>query len=124
LLDVNAFAKADVIYYRLKQVDVDGKFTYSQVIKVSTLASAVKGLLAFPNPYNSSYNVVFNAATEGTAIIEMTDIQGRIITRQTSVVTIGENEIPVNNASAVNAGFYFVRLTKDGETTVIKLVKN
>lgn len=124
LLDANAFAKARVVYYRLKQVDFDGMYSYSPVVKVTAAAQSLNALSVFPNPYNTTYNVSFNAATEGDATIEMTDLQGRVITSQTATVTLGDNNIPMNNVSTVNAGIYFVRVIKDGETTVIKLVKN
>lgn len=124
LTDANAFAKARVVYYRLKQLDLDGRFAYSPVVKVSASVNTVNGLSVFPNPYSDSYQVSFNAATDGDATIEMADIQGRVILSETSSVTAGNNSIPMNNVGTVNAGIYFVRVTKDGETTVIKLVKN
>ncbi|MES2560730.1 MAG: BNR-repeat neuraminidase N-terminal domain-containing protein [Bacteroidota bacterium] len=124
LVDVDAFTKAKVLYYRLKQVDFDGAYTYSPIVKVSAAAMGLNALSVFPNPYNTAYEVSFNALTEGVVAIEMTDLQGRVITSQSSTTAVGENTISMDNVSTVQAGIYFVRVTKDGESTVIKLVKN
>ncbi|MES2779894.1 MAG: T9SS type A sorting domain-containing protein, partial [Bacteroidota bacterium] len=122
--DLNPFTTASTVYYRLRQVDRNGKFTYSQVVKVSESAETINALSVYPNPFKTSYTVSFNALTEGIATLEMTDIQGRIVSSQTSAVTLGTNIVPMNKISSLEIGVYFVRLTKDGETTVTKLVKN
>lgn len=124
LLDAGALVKANVLYYRLKQIDRDGKVTYSQVIRVAASAEQVNALTVYPNPFNTFYNVAFNATSEGKAMIEMTDLQGRLVTSQTASVVSGTNTILMDNIGTLQVGIYFVKVTKDGETTIVKLVKN
>lgn len=45
-------------YYRLKQVDFDGQYSYSQVILIEKLADEV--LLAYPNPFSDQLFVTTN----------------------------------------------------------------
>jgi hypothetical protein len=54
----------------------------------------------------------------------MTDITGRVIDTQYKPTIAGINTIEVKSADQLNAGIYFVRLTINGETQVLKLVKN
>jgi hypothetical protein len=122
--DVNAFAKATVLYYRLKQVDFDGKFTYSQVVKVTANTINTQSFTAYPNPFTSEFNVAFTATTTGIATIEMVDLQGRKVLSSTADIGLGNNVIPVKNEATIYPGVYFVRLTLNGETQVTKLVKN
>ncbi|QKG53067.1 hypothetical protein [Hymenobacter sp. BRD67] len=49
LLDTNPLARQSVLYYRLKQLDVDGTYSYSPVRTVA-LAGASAGLSLYPNP--------------------------------------------------------------------------
>lgn len=126
LVDAEAFVKTGVnlLYYRLKQLDNNGGYAYSNKVSVSVNTADENGLSVFPNPYNTTYTVSFNATTAATAFIEMTDIQGRLISRQTLPVVKGYNAVAVENVSAVQTGIYLVKITVNGETRIVKLVKN
>lgn len=124
-LDLNAFnaTASNVIYYRLKQVDVDGKYTYSQTVKVYQNVEAFSTVSIYPNPFVSQITVSFNAAAQSTAVIEILDIQGKVVATKTANTVNGSNTVEVNNTDNLQAGIYFARLTLNGEAQVIKLVK-
>jgi hypothetical protein len=126
LTDTKAFEKTNssVLYYRLRQVDMDGKFAYSGVVRVTGNTQQANALSVHPNPFSTAYNVSLNAADAGTVRLKMVDLQGRIVAEQTSVVIKGLNEISFSNLQDLQAGIYFVKVTVDGETQVLKLVKN
>ena len=126
LTDVKAFdvTQSNVLYYRLKQLDFDGEYSYSQVVRVTKNAEAANALSVYPNPYSSAYGVSFNAAKDGVATIEMLDIQGKVVATLDAIITTGNNLVPITEANNLNKGIYFVRLTVNGETQVTKLVKN
>jgi hypothetical protein len=126
LTDAKAFttANSNVLYYRLKQVDMDGKFAYSNTVRVTNGTQKANAVSVYPNPFNSAYNVAFNAVEAGSVTLKMTDIQGRVVAEQTSVALKGLNELAITNLSGLEAGIYFVKVTVDGETQVLKLVKN
>jgi hypothetical protein len=126
ITDARAFAIANsnVLYYRLKQVDFNGKFTYSNTVRVNRVAEKATSMSAYPNPFNTSYNVSFDAAEAGAVTITMLDMQGRLVTAYTAKTVKGSNEIVVDNIDQLHAGIYFVHVTVDGETEVLKLVKN
>ncbi len=126
LTDAKAFAvaKSNVVYYRLKQVDFDGKYAYSQVVRVAKNAEAVNALSVYPNPYASAYSVSFTAAKEGMATIEMVDLQGKVVATKSAAIINGNNMVPMTEVTNLEAGVYFVRLTVNGETQMTKLVKN
>ncbi|MES2780570.1 MAG: T9SS type A sorting domain-containing protein [Bacteroidota bacterium] len=121
--DVDAFSNVSVLYYRLKQVDRDGQYNYSHVVRVTANDEKVNALSVYPNPFTTDYSVSFNATSEGVSNIEMVDIQGRTVLQQSVTVVSGNNIVPFTNVNRIENGIYFVRVTKDGETQVIKLVK-
>ncbi|MFA9212423.1 MAG: T9SS type A sorting domain-containing protein [Candidatus Methylacidiphilales bacterium] len=124
LTDANVLSQLAIVYYRLKQIDFDGKTTYSQVVRVTKNAESMNSMIVFPNPFNNEYNVSFNAAKAGMVTLETVNLEGKVIVTKTTSVTQGANTVPVVEAANLSAGIYFVRLTVDGETQVMKLVKN
>jgi hypothetical protein len=78
-------AAGQPVYYRLKQVDVDGKSTYSPVRSVSFTAPAVLTLALYPNPASSATSLDLSALpTTGTYQVVMLDATGRQV-RQLSL---------------------------------------
>jgi len=64
-------------FYRLKIVDLDGKYTYGPVIQVQ-LNDEQKTIILFPNPANS-YVVIQHPVNTGEAKLEILDMVGRLI---------------------------------------------
>ncbi|WP_169513187.1 T9SS type A sorting domain-containing protein [Hymenobacter aerophilus] len=94
-------------YYRLKQVDLDGKTSYSSIISVSFLkAGEVK---MYPNPVTDQLTITMDGGTEGvTATI--TDLAGRTVQTQqlradgklsTTNLKVGTYLVTVGNGKAV-----------------------
>jgi len=111
------FAKGSSAFYRLKQVDNDGKFSYSKVIYISDKTSASSDYAIFPNPLNSSntFQIKGIAANEvNYNNIRITDLAGRNI----GYTITGANSIELN--SAANSGVYLLRIKE----TTLKLIKN
>lgn len=95
--------KPGLNYYRLKQIDVDGKTEYSNVVVIehhfSGSASAVK---IYPNPArNSLYFIV----TEEAYFIDVYDQSGRLL-----MSTQNANELDI---SKLNEGLYLVNIRTD-----------
>lgn len=124
--DARAFEKAssNVLYYRLKQVDFNGDFTYTHTVRVVKNAEKANALSAYPNPFGNAYSVSFDAADAGAVKLTMIDLQGKMVAEQTSAVVKGSNRISFDNLGDLQTGVYFVKVTVDGETQVLKLVKN
>jgi len=125
LTDVNAFEKAqsNVLYYRLKQVDMDGKFTYSNVVAVKTTKTTSAAVKVSPNPFSLTTELAVLANEEGTAEITIMDVQGKVIATKSVNCIKGASSITINELSNSYNGVYFVRFTLNGETTVSRLVK-
>lgn len=121
--DKGAFTKSTVWFYRLRQIDFDGKFAYSAIVRVNSAAENVKAVSVSPNPYTNNFNVSMVAAAEGNATIELMDVQGRLVSTRNVNVLAGANEVPVTDAATLRSGVYFVRVSMNGETQVVKLVK-
>jgi hypothetical protein len=112
--DMNA-VKA-VSQYRLKQIDIDGQFKYSQIRSVFGEAQAAK-VIVYPTPSsNGKVSVVFEE-TNGTHDISLMDMTGRVIKQWKAVY----NNIQIDN---LTSGIYHLRIVsrETGIQTVEKVV--
>lgn len=97
-------------YYRLKQVDRDGRFTYSNIIRISFDESG-RPLLLYPNPAEGYVYLIF-AGKKETVSIKLYDGTGRWVKTISSA-----NQSPMRLELAnLPAGKYYVQVS-DGETT-------
>jgi hypothetical protein len=119
-----ALADHKVIYYRLKQVDIDGKFTYS-VIKTVRINTAVKAFVQVsPNPYMDKLNVNFVSDQSGKAEVRLMSASGRIVRSAASAITSGYNNIQLQALDSQAAGLYIADIIINGRIlTSIKVLK-
>ena len=121
--DVNPFGGNN--YYRLKQTDRDGSFSYSKVVLLKGNKPSILQLSSvYPNPVRAMLNVVISSPSVENIKLVITDLSGRQIMQQSFKMIGGDNNIqlPVNSLSR---GSYLVKaICLNGcETTVQKFVK-
>lgn len=124
LVDAGVFNKSTLVYYRLKQIDFDGTISYSQIIRINLNGESKNSIAVFPNPFTNEFNISFVSNVEGYIAYDILDIQGKVIVSKSDLVMQGSNTIVIDNCNNINNGIYFVRMNINGETQVMKLVKN
>lgn len=119
-------AKADLsqtIYYRLKQVDMDGRYKYSPVAVV-TPQTDEKGISVYPNPLaEGDLHIAFTADNAQVATVTVTDITGKVVYTENVNTKAGRNQLNIGS-SVMEKGVYFVTLSVNGSTQNTKLIKN
>jgi hypothetical protein len=93
-------------YYRIKQVDYDGSFSYSPIVSARWEGKAQVYL--FPNPTNDLLQISGLPTTDGPITIEIIDMAGRIMLRHTW------NQSAINVASLAD-GVYSLRISSSIE---------
>ncbi|MEP7254739.1 MAG: T9SS type A sorting domain-containing protein [Ferruginibacter sp.] len=114
-----------IVYYRLKQIDIDGKATYSKVIAVRLQAKADVSMQVSPNPFVENVTVRFTATENGNAQIRITNLAGQTMLSKQSTISKGYNNIKIDGLGGLATGMYLAQLVLNG--TVIdnqKLIKN
>ncbi|MES2778644.1 MAG: T9SS type A sorting domain-containing protein [Bacteroidota bacterium] len=120
--DNNAFNSSNVLYYRLRLQDNDGKYSYSDVVSVSRDNKAVDALSLFPNPFVDQFTLKLVAAEDASATITVVDIAGKVVMELNKSLVKGNNQLSID-AKALNAGIYFMQLNVNGEKEVMKIIK-
>ena len=125
LQDANAFALTSVskLYYRLKQVDNDGKFEYSQVVIVENNNDLSTAIVTYPNPFSDKLSIDINGANAGNASIQVMDISGRLIMSFDKTIVDGNQTLTLDGLAPLSQGVYFVRVSASGLNHVTKLIK-
>ncbi len=105
-----------VNYYRLKQIDTDGSFTYSGVVKV-IFNSGKSGPVAFPNPVTDKLTVMIpiQMALNNKVTLNVFDSKGALLFKRAAPGVT--NNIDFTNYSSGN---YFITLSDDTGRVVWK----
>ena len=108
-------------YYRLKQEDLDGIFTYSAIVKVKFENNDLLSFTYFPNPTKNILKVNINAIVSDNATINLVNEMGQVvITQQLKKSSIGAVlDIKINN---LTNGNYYLQLYDGNSTTTQKVV--
>lgn len=110
-----------ISYYRLKQTDFDGTFTYSKVVSVRVNLSLASRLSVYPNP-NSSSRFFLNMKSEEVKSLAIYDLSGRLQEFCTNFELTSQGLQPVSDTQ-LSKGSYLVKvLFADGQTAVRKLM--
>ena len=114
-------AGANILYYRLQLVDIDGRFKYSGVLSVK-LNGPVTNLEVYPNPVHDQLSVLFSSANENKIALRINDVNGHQMYYQTFISGNASNLQNIN-VSRFATGIYFVQMITDKEIKTVKFIK-
>jgi protocatechuate 3,4-dioxygenase beta subunit len=122
--DIAVVNQLSIIYYRIKLIDIDGKFTYSNVIS-AVRGSSNDALMIYPNPFENALNIDYVAESDDVLELTLTDLSGRVVSRMQKTITKGANKITWNNLGSLSSGQYYIRVSslENGNSYLRKLNK-
>jgi Bacterial Ig domain len=114
---------AGVNYYRLKIVDIDGKFEYSQIVIIRIDNSIQLITKVAPNPFTGKIDV-YLTLTHNTAVdFRFIDINGRMVFSKSVKGLKGFNWFTINDLDKLPSAPYMLHIKTDDATIVEKLIK-
>ena len=121
---IDANANDFDVYYRLKQIDFDGNFSYSNIVKISNTDNGTFDVVNVqPNPFDNELNIRINAISDKNIQVLIYDSKGALVSERNVNAILGLNTINIDNANVLPKGFYVLKVTQGGITKAIKLVK-
>lgn len=112
------------VYYRLRQVDVDGTVGYSPVRAVApTMATGQAPGLLYPNPAQDQCDLRLNEAQAGPATLRIVDTQGRLLAQRPLLLAPGSNTLPLYEVRNLRPGLYFVQVRQGQQQRTLRLVR-
>lgn len=110
------------LYYRLKMVDIDGTFKYSNIISI-TLPLTIGKLIISPNPVINEVKVTIASPADGKLQWKLMDNVGRIIQKGIESVKKGTGNSFTINMTKLPAGTYNLSVTGAGNDQNVKMQK-
>jgi hypothetical protein len=105
--------KKEITYYRLKQTDFDGKYSYSDIIAVT---NSNKEFKIYPNPSNDGYVYIDNL--ENVHQIKVLNAKGQVLNQYTS---ISSNSLKIN-LSEFKSGLYYIVINTSNRVVTEKIL--
>jgi autotransporter-associated beta strand protein len=105
-------------YYRLKQVDFDGRYSYSPVVSVDFQAKGK--MVIYPNPFSDEITLTFNEETAHNRQILLFDQTGRMVQ---TMELIGDELTKDLNTSNLSPGTYILKVQSGQHVEMHRLVK-
>jgi hypothetical protein len=118
--------KGGVRYYRLRQIDVDGKenFYGPKVLSFSGAATADARMEAYPNPFQNEMRLTVQSAGAGIGQLQLLDLTGRVVLERSAELTSGTNDLELRDLSGVPNGTYLLRVvTPAGKPQTQRIIK-
>ncbi len=115
--------KGQVYYYRLKQIDFDGQFEYSEVISAQLKGNSNTALF-LPNPSDDGRTILdYQASSEGRLNLSVFDMTGKQLLQQSHAVSEGNNLFNLD-FSRLGTGMFFIKMEQDANAIYEKLILN
>ena len=111
-----------IVYYRLKMVDIDGKFKYSstRVIRLDEQTNQTS-IAAYPNPAKNDLRITIpNSWQDQKVVFDLYNVNGQIVKH---IVNSRAGQTENLNVADIAEGLYIVKVMKGEETAVQRIVK-
>lgn len=107
--DNNAFASGN--YYRLKQLDKDGKSSLSNVVYIKgSKVNSIRIASVYPNPVINKLNLTVAAPSMERVTVLITDVTGKVMLQTSNQLKEGDNNLQLN-VEGLAKGVYSVKVT-------------
>ena len=115
-----------ISYYRLKQVDFDGNYTYSSVIPVNNEINTIKDISILPNPVNNGepFYIEVKGFENEKCLISITNLQGNAIYATHKIINNNNELIAIKLNDNIPSGTYLIIVSSNnGEITKRLVIK-
>ena len=112
-------------YYRLRQIDKDGKYSFSRIVLIKAIkALSVTISAIYPNPAINSLQLVITSPSDRKISLVITDMKGRVVMETNAEFTTGTNSFSLN-VSALSKGIYTLNVVqpKERNSSMVKFIK-
>jgi hypothetical protein len=124
IVDKNPTTEGEFIYYRLKMIDNDGTFKYSDIVKVAltTKEIIIKNMATIHNALNNSFEINILSPTTQSIQINWLASSGQLITTETKNLVKGANNFILRNNKMAKGEVVYLQFKTVGFSKAYTLV--
>jgi len=116
-------APSGTVYYRLKIVDVDGKVSYSGIVKLTTQVKDMQLDGIGPNPVANFAQLKIIAAKKDVVDLAILSLDGKVVYHSSVQLQAGTSIVNVDILN-LPSGMYMIRgVFSEGQTNTLKFIK-
>ena len=112
----------DNFYYRLKQIDNDGNFEYSNEVEAMIVPGSLALYQNFPNPFNPSTTISYYIPEAGRVQLKVYDILSQEAAALVDEYQESGKHSVLFDASELSSGIYFYRVQSKGNSRLMKMI--
>jgi len=112
--NANLLTGKSIVYYRLKQVDIKGAFSYTPTIVVKLQSSGSSSMQVAPNPFNENLSLSFSAPASSIAVIRLQTVTGQSVIKRNITVNNGSNTVQLGSLGELPRGVYAAQVVING----------
>jgi len=114
---------AGKIQYRLKQIDIDGKYKYSNTVEVTVAVPATYALKQnFPNPFNPSTKIKYDLPIDGLVTLKIYDVFGREFSLLFNENKRSGSYEVIFDGKRLASGIYICKMKSGNYSNIIKML--
>lgn len=119
----DAVINGSAFYYRLKTVDNDGTYKYSEIIYLSN-RNVKNEFSVLNNPFSNDLKLQFNFSQNSKGQINLYNVEGKLLKKESFDISHGSFTYTISNLNAMPAGVYFAEAIVNDQRWKVKLLKN
>lgn len=119
----NVLSTTGIYYYRLKMVDKDGTFRYSQLASVNSKSIVASQVIRVtPNPFVDKITLHYEANKAGILELQLIDVIGRQLKKNEYAISKGVNELVFATGDLPKA-VYMLKIITEDRVSIEKLLR-
>jgi hypothetical protein len=119
---IDSYEYAENVYYRLKQTDYNGDFSYSAAIAANCYSEQDVKLLLYPNPANNELKCEFYSPFKDNYIVEIINTYGQTVLQKSYELHEDLNFIDFDLSKLSEGVYYFKIYSLNGDINEIKKI--
>ncbi len=110
-------------YYRLKLVDIDGRFTYSSVVFIRK-TNTKNEFSVMGNPFGNEIVLKYKLSNSQKVYVQLFNVTGALVRKEEYAATAGTGIYTITGVQQLNSGIYLLKIESGGDRQTIRLMKN
>ena len=117
-------ASGNKTYFRIKIIETDGSFVYSNSLNISSVCNPGFALNIAPNPVENIMSISLQMPSKGIATISLLNNIGQVLRKENKLLLRGKNSWNWSDLNSLSSGTYLLRVQNEyGQIITRKFIK-